>query len=97
MNASRRQLQMYDPATKKITTLDVCFSTHHLQFDKNGRSGFSSAATPIPSSVVRHQEMGRGRMTNKRAKAGRRSSSTPMGTARPIPMSNPISRSIQKG
>jgi len=48
MNASRRQLQMYDPATKKITTLDVCFSTHHLQFDKNGTIWFSSGSNTDP-------------------------------------------------
>jgi hypothetical protein len=42
---------MYDPATKKITTLDVCFSTHHLNFDKNGVIWFSSGSTNDPSSA----------------------------------------------
>jgi hypothetical protein len=29
---SERQLAMYDPKTKKVTLIDTCFSTHHLQF-----------------------------------------------------------------
>jgi hypothetical protein len=33
---SGRQMQMYDPNTKKITTIDTCFGTHHLNFDNNG-------------------------------------------------------------
>jgi hypothetical protein len=28
-------MQMYDPNTKKITTVDTCFGTHHLNFDNN--------------------------------------------------------------
>jgi hypothetical protein len=35
INQSGRQMQMYDPKTKKITTIDLCFGTHHLNFDKN--------------------------------------------------------------
>ncbi len=42
VDASRRQLQMYDPATKKITTMDLCYTTHHLNFDDNGVLWFSS-------------------------------------------------------
>jgi len=48
LNTSRRQLQMYNPATKKITTIDVCFSTHHLNFDKNGVIWFSSGGNTDP-------------------------------------------------
>jgi len=29
---SGRQLEMYDPKTKKISMIDTCFSTHHLMF-----------------------------------------------------------------
>ena len=32
---SGRQMQMYDPKTKKVTTIDTCFGTHHLNFDNN--------------------------------------------------------------
>ena len=32
---SNRQMQMYDPKTKKVTTVDTCFGTHHLNFDNN--------------------------------------------------------------
>ena len=42
MNISRRQLEVYDPKTKKATPIDLCFSTHHLQLDKNGVLWFSS-------------------------------------------------------
>jgi hypothetical protein len=48
LNASRRQLQMYDPATKKIATIDLCFTTHHLNFDKNGVLWFSSGSSSDP-------------------------------------------------
>jgi hypothetical protein len=30
---SGRQMQLYDPKTKKVTTIDTCFGTHHLNFD----------------------------------------------------------------
>jgi hypothetical protein len=33
---SNRQMQMYDPKTKQVTTIDTCFGTHHLNFDDNG-------------------------------------------------------------
>jgi hypothetical protein len=32
---SGRQMQMYDPKTKQVTTIDTCFGTHHLNFDGN--------------------------------------------------------------
>ncbi len=32
---SGRQMQMWDPKTKKMTQIDTCFGTHHLNFDKN--------------------------------------------------------------
>ncbi len=32
---SGRQMQMYDPKTRQITTIDTCFGTHHLNFDNN--------------------------------------------------------------
>ena len=39
---SGRQVEMYDPQTQKITMVDLCFPTHHLQFDKKGILWFSS-------------------------------------------------------
>ena len=30
---SGRQMQLYDPKTKKVTTVDTCFGTHHLNLD----------------------------------------------------------------
>jgi hypothetical protein len=32
---SGRQMQVYDPKTKTVTTVDTCFGTHHLNFDDN--------------------------------------------------------------
>ena len=32
---SNRQVEFYDPKTQKITMIDLCFNTHHLEFDKN--------------------------------------------------------------
>ena len=33
---SGRQMQLYDPKTKQVATIDTCFGTHHLNFDDNG-------------------------------------------------------------
>ena len=44
VNTSRRQLQMYDPATKKIETFSTCYTTHHLNFDGDGKIWFSSGS-----------------------------------------------------
>ena len=41
---SGRQAELYDPKTKQITTVDLCFSTHHLQFDKDEVLWFSGSA-----------------------------------------------------
>jgi hypothetical protein len=35
INQSGRQMQMYDPKTKTVATIDTCFGTHHLNFDNN--------------------------------------------------------------
>ena len=32
INQSNRQVAMYDPSTNKLTTIDTCFGTHHLNF-----------------------------------------------------------------
>src|SRR5687767_2140756 len=33
INQSGRQMQMYDPKTREVVTIDTCFGTHHLNFD----------------------------------------------------------------
>jgi hypothetical protein len=48
LNESHRQLQMYDPKTQKIETFSTCFTTHHLNFDKNGVIWFSSGSPADP-------------------------------------------------
>jgi hypothetical protein len=48
LNSSRRELQMYDPSTKKITTIDTCFPTHHLNFAHDGKIYFSSGSNTDP-------------------------------------------------
>ena len=48
LDSSRRELQMYDPSTKKITTLDTCFPTHHLNFAHDGKIYFSSGSPTDP-------------------------------------------------
>jgi hypothetical protein len=35
LQQSGRQMQMYDPKSKQVKTVDTCFGTHHLNFDKN--------------------------------------------------------------
>jgi hypothetical protein len=41
-NTSNRQVEVYDPKTRKIDMIDLCFNTHHLQFDKNEVLWFSA-------------------------------------------------------
>jgi hypothetical protein len=41
LTQSGRQMQMYDPKTKQVTTIDTCFGTHHLNFDNNGTLWFT--------------------------------------------------------
>ncbi|HEY7292484.1 MAG TPA: carboxypeptidase-like regulatory domain-containing protein [Vicinamibacterales bacterium] len=36
LTQSGRQMQLYDPKTGKVTTIDTCFGTHHLNFDDHG-------------------------------------------------------------
>jgi hypothetical protein len=33
---SGRQMQVYDPKSRQVTTIDTCFGTHHLNFDDKG-------------------------------------------------------------
>ena len=47
LEASERQLVMYDLNTKQFTTIDTCFSTHHMYFDANGIMWFSGGVSPV--------------------------------------------------
>ena len=45
---SGRQLAMYDPATKKLTHISTCFSTHHLMFAEDAhRTLWTSGGGPV--------------------------------------------------
>jgi len=41
LDQSGRQMQMYDPKTKQVVTIDTCFGTHHLNFDDNDTLWFT--------------------------------------------------------
>src|SRR5262245_21031089 len=43
LNLSGRQIQLYDPKTKQVTTVDTCFGTHHLNLDNNDTLWFSGS------------------------------------------------------
>jgi len=47
INQSNRQVQMWDPKTKQITTVDTCFGTHHLNFDANDKLWFTGSGQQI--------------------------------------------------
>jgi hypothetical protein len=38
VNSSGRQLAVYDPATRRISLIDTCFGTHHLQFAEDANN-----------------------------------------------------------
>ncbi len=43
INQSGRQIELYDPKTKQVTTVDTCFGTHHLNLDNNDVLWFSGS------------------------------------------------------
>ena len=47
INQSNRQVQMWDPKTKQMTTVDTCFGTHHLNFDDNDKLWFTGSGQQI--------------------------------------------------
>ena len=48
VNRSGRQLAMYDPKTKKLTTINTCFGTHHLMFAEDAnRTLWTSGGGPV--------------------------------------------------
>jgi hypothetical protein len=47
INQSGRQLQMYDPKTREVVTIDTCFGTHHLNFDANDVLWFSGSGQAV--------------------------------------------------
>ena len=44
---SNRQIQLWDPKTKKITTVDTCFGTHHLNFDDDNKLWFTGSGPVV--------------------------------------------------
>ena len=40
---SNRQMQLWDPQAGKITTVDTCFGTHHLNLDEDDKLWFSGS------------------------------------------------------
>jgi len=44
---NNRQMQMWDPKAKKMTTVDTCFGTHHLNFDDNDKLWFTGSGPVI--------------------------------------------------
>ena len=47
IDKSTRHAELYDPKTASFTPIDLCFSTHHLQFDGQDRLWFSSPGSPV--------------------------------------------------
>jgi hypothetical protein len=50
MNSAARQLELYDPKSGKLTTIDTCFTTHHLNFaeDADNTLWFSGGGANSP-------------------------------------------------
>jgi hypothetical protein len=48
LRSSGRQLSLYDPKTKKVTMIDTCFGTHHLQFAEDASNTlYFSGSGPV--------------------------------------------------
>ena len=44
---SNRQIQMWDPRTKELITLDTCFGTHHLNFAEDDKLWFTGSGPVV--------------------------------------------------
>ncbi len=44
---SNRQMQLWDPEAGKITTVDTCFGTHHLNLDEDDKLWFSGSGPVV--------------------------------------------------
>jgi hypothetical protein len=44
---SNRQMQMWDPKAKKMTTVDTCFGTHHLNFADDDKLWFTGSGPVV--------------------------------------------------
>ena len=44
---SNRQVQLWDPETREITTVNTCFGTHHLNFDDNDTLWFTGSGPVV--------------------------------------------------
>jgi hypothetical protein len=51
INQSGRQIELYDPKTKQVTTVDTCFGTHHLNLDNNDVLWFSGSGNDTHGAV----------------------------------------------
>ena len=86
LTRSGRQLEMYDPATKKVEMIDTCFGTHHLQFARMpttlcGRAAEVAAVWSAGSTP----KCGTRRTTRRNRRAGPLSCSIPTATASATP------------
>ena len=59
LDQSQRMLIVYDPKTEKFEFVDTCFTTHHLNFDANGRAVDVERRRRRRGRLGRHQEVGR--------------------------------------
>ncbi len=44
---SNRQMQLWDPKTLQMTTVDTCFGTHHLNFDDDDKLWFTGSGPVV--------------------------------------------------
>ncbi len=44
---SNRQMQLWDPKTQQMTTVDTCFGTHHLNFDDDDKLWFTGSGPVV--------------------------------------------------
>ena len=84
-------MQMYDPKTKEVTTIDTCFGTHHLNFDDKDVLWFTGGGAVEGWFDTRIYDKTK---DETKAQGGRSSSSIPTAMGSETLTSNPISRSI---
>ena len=88
IRAVRRRCMIRD--ARRFTPIDLCFPTHHLQFDKEDRLWFSAGGPQASALAGSIRGCSIAHMTRPHPRAGRRSSSTPMAMGGATIMSSPM-------
>ncbi len=88
LDASTRQLAVYEPSSGKYTFVDTCYGTHHLQFSEDANDTLWTSGGREVIGLARHQEIRSDRRCRRIAGLGALWCSIPTPTANSMRGSN---------